>query len=126
MRQKLPTQQWNPQYYSDRRTPYEADLIRDDYLRLPLRYSGMGIEALRTPHELMDAKTPYLEYGYSFTPKEGYEYGDRVATSWSQTIPPPKYDITRLHQPYPIWKREHEYMRHPQDFRDQAHTERIV
>jgi len=125
-KQNFPNQKWNPQYYSDRRIPYEQDLLRADYIRLPLEFSGTGIKTTRIPHELRDSDQPYFQYGYSFTQKEDDATGNRTATRWDQTRPPYKYDITRLHQPYPIWKQEHEVMGHPQDRYDTTHFERIV
>lgn len=121
-----PTQITNPEAYPDRRIPWEADLIREDYLRLPVKYNANGIQTVRTPHELKDAPNPYFEYGFSFTPHENPSDGRRIATNLSQTIPPVKYDVTRLVQPYDTWKREHAYVRNPQDFRDQTLTKRIV
>ena len=131
---KRPEQRWNPQYYSDRRIPWEQDLLRADYIHWPIRFSGTGIETLRIPLERNDGFTgdiiegngPYFQYAYAFTPEEDRETGMRTATSWSDTVPPPKYDVTRLHQPYPIWKREHEQVCNPQDWRDTVHQRRIV
>lgn len=122
----VPTQQVNPQYYSDRRTPWDADLVRRDILRRPLRYSGTGINTLRTPHQLEDAKERYWEYSYTFTPKEDPETGMRVATKLDQTVPVPKYDITKLHQAYPIWKNESAYIHNPQNQLDTKYFQRIV
>ena len=126
VKQRLPTQQINPQFYSDRRTPYDADLVRRDYLHHQLNYNGTGIKTLRTPHQLEDAAAPYWEYDFSFLPREDPQTGMRTATSWSQTVPPPKWDITKLHQTYPVFKREHEYLGHPQNFRDTTYNKRIV
>jgi hypothetical protein len=123
---KTPVQDWNPQYYADRRTPWEQDLLRRDYLHWPLRYSGTGIQLLHTPPELDDTGKPYFEYGYSFTPVEDPKTGMRVATSWKDVVPPPKYDLTRLHQPYPVWKDENAYLGHPKDKLDTVHNQRII
>ena len=122
----IPNQKWNPQYYSSRRAPYEQDNIRADLWRMPVKYSGTGIDPLRTPAELRDKGKPYMEYAYSFTPDEDQATGMRTASNWKQAKPEPKYDVTRLHQPYPIWKREMEYMGHPQDDKDTTFFERIV
>jgi hypothetical protein len=106
----FPIQEWNPQYYADRRIPWEQDLLARDYLRWPLKYSGTGIDTLHAPAQLRDTGKPYYQYGYSFTPKDGWQYGDRTATRPDQSEPEIKYDVTRLHQPYTIWKNEQEYM----------------
>ncbi len=124
--QKLPTQQLNPYPYSSRRMPYDADLFRRDYIHAPLNYSGTGIKALRTPAELGDTGHPYLEYAMSFTPQEDPATGMRTATSWNQNVPVPKYDVTQLHQRWPIQKNETAYMGHPIAVKDTKHFTRIV
>lgn len=124
--QRLPTQQVNPAYYSDRRMPYDADLLRRDLIRTPLAYSGTGIKSLRTPAELSDTGHPYLEYALAFTPQEDPATGMRTATSWRQNVPVPKYDITQLHQRYNVQKNEASHMGHPLDHLDTKHFERIV
>jgi len=106
----FPVQEWNPQYYADRRTPWEQDLLSKDYQRWPLRYSGTGISLLRAPAQLRDTGNPYYQYGYSFTPEEGRATGARIATKPDQSLPELKYDVTRLHQPYTVWKNEQEWM----------------
>ncbi|HMP28542.1 MAG TPA: hypothetical protein PKD85_03020 [Saprospiraceae bacterium] len=123
---QVPTQQVNPQYYSDRRIPYEADLVRRDILRRPLKYSGTGINPLRTPHQLQDAKHRYWEYAYTYTPVEDSITGMRVADKLDETEPVPKYDITKLHQAYPIWKNESAYIHNPQNKLDTTYFDRIV
>lgn len=115
-----PTQEWNPQYYSDRRIPWESDLLRRDYLKWPINFNGTGIKTFRVPQELRDRDNKYFSYGYSFTPEEDPYTGKRVATSWDQNVPPVKYDLTRLYQPYDTFQRETEYMGH--DTRKQLDT----
>jgi hypothetical protein len=100
-----PVQLWNPDAFPDRRTPYEQDLLRDDYLRWPVKYNGNGINLNRAPAEGKDTGHAYYQYGDDFTPMEDHETGRRIATSMKDNVPRPKYDITRLVQPYPIWKR---------------------
>lgn len=90
---KTPVQPYNPYYMKDRRTPYQADLIREDYLDRDFKYNGTGVKAIHTPPGTGDSGEKYYEYGYS--------YIDR---------PPYKYDITRLQQPYPVWKAEKEFL----------------
>lgn len=121
-----PTREWNPDYFSDRRIPWEADLIREDYLRLPIKYNATGIETIRTPHELRDKNHPYFEYGFSYLPHEDPKTGRRIATNLDQSVPPPKYDVTQLHQRLPIFKKESEYVGVPLNFKDEKYTKRIV
>lgn len=123
---EVPTQITNPQAFPDRRIPWEADLIRDDYLRLPIKYNADGIRTVRTPHELKDKNRPYFEYGFSFLPKENPSDGRRVATSLNQSVPPPKYDITQGHQHMPVYLKEQEYVKNPLNFNPQNLTKRIV
>ncbi len=106
----FPTQEWNPQYYADRRTPWEQDLLRKDYQRWPMKYSGTGINTLRAPAQGRDTNKPYFQYGYSYTPEEDYDTGMRVGTQLDQSRPEYKYDVTRLHQPYTVWKDEQEWV----------------
>jgi len=122
----FPTQDWNPQYYSSRRTPWEADLLRRDYLHWPISFNGTGIKTVRIPQELRDRGGRYFSYGYSFTPEEDSYTGDRIATKWSQNVPPVKWSLTNLYQPYTTFKRETEYMRHPNDALDTTYFKRDV
>lgn len=124
--QKYPQQDWDPYAYADRRTLWEGDLIERDILREEVKYDGTGINPVRTPHQLFDADAPYFEYQQSFTTREDPQTGLRTATSWADTVVPPKYDVTRLHQPYVSWKREYEYMGHPQNDQDRKNWKRIV
>ena len=125
-RKDFPTQEWNPQYYADRRMPWEQDLLKADYPHWPLAYNGTGIKTLRTPLELRDSERPYFEYGYSFTPKEDDKTGNRIASKISDSIPPYKYDVTRLHNPYPVWKQEQSYMGRAADHEDTTNFKRVV
>lgn len=106
----FPIQEWNPMYYADRRTPWEQDLLMRDYQRWPLRYSGTGIDLLRAPSQGRDEGKPYYQYGYSYTPVEDPNTGYRVASQPNQSRPEFKYDITRLHQQYPVWKNEQHWV----------------
>ena len=121
-----PDTPWNPQYYSSRRVPYEADLERADLLKRQMAYSGSGIRPLRIPHELKDADKPYWSYGLSYTPIEDPETGMRDGTKMSQAVAPPKWDINRLHQVYPRWKEEGLYLGYNRDKFDKTNTLRIV
>jgi hypothetical protein len=128
---KEPTREWNPQHYSSRRTPREQNLYRDDYTRSEVRFNGTGVKLVRTPnpqeaplnHKNRDVGTmvnkntqvknePFIEYAYSFTPVENDNEWDTRKANLTQKdlIPPIKYDYTRLHQPYPIWKEEQRYV----------------
>jgi hypothetical protein len=123
---QFPTQQVNPQYLADRRTPWDADLVRRDYSHHPLKYSGTGITTLRTPHQLEDAAKPYWEYDYTYSPIEDPSTGMRTATKLNQTVPPAKWDVTKLHQDYPVFLRESEYIGNPQNKLDTKYFTRIV
>lgn len=122
----FPTTPWNPDYYSSRRIPWEGQLLRADYLREAINYNGTGIGTIRTPTELRDKGTHYMEYGYSFTPDEGLNTGKRVATSFAQNVPPVKWDVTRLEQPYITFKTETAVMGHNHDYMDTQYYKRIV
>lgn len=104
----VPYQQINPEEYSSRRIPWEGDLVRRDYLHRQINYGATGITPVRTPHELLDADKPYWSYDFVYTPIEDPLTGRRVATKLSDNVPPPKYDITQLHQRYPVALKEAE------------------
>lgn len=87
---KQPRQMNEPLTPAQRRAPHDAYNISHDYQRLPMKYNATGIEKIRMPHP---EQQPYKEYGYSYT-----------------NIPPPKYDITRLEQPYPVFRNEKKYI----------------
>lgn len=113
VREMVPYQQINPEAYSSRRIPWEGDLVRRDYLHRPLNFGGIGINPVRIPHQLFDEDKPYWSYDFTFTPREDPLTGKRIATSPKDNVPPPKYDITQLHQRYPVAKREAEYVGNP-------------
>lgn len=81
------SQMYNPDNYYNRTTPNEEYLHRFDYLARPMWYDGTGVHPIHTP-----GPRRYNEYGFSYT-----------------TLPPYKYDVQRLQQPYPVWKREQEF-----------------
>jgi len=83
------TQMFNPYAYKDRRLSNEEELIRDDYLRLPMKYNSNGIKPVRPP---------------------GYEHKKLFGFSYLKDNPPYKFDVTRLVQPYPVWKNEQEHL----------------
>lgn len=86
-KREVPIQLQDPYYYYDRTVPNEMYFHRNDYLARQVQYSGDGIRALHTP-----GPRKYFEYGFSYTP-----------------LPPPKYDIQRLQQPYELWRDIQEY-----------------
>lgn len=88
-----PIQITDPYKYELRTIPNESYLQRNDYIARPLFYSGTGIQPIHTPGD-----RKYYEYGYS--------YND---------YPPYKYDITQLHQRYPVWKEEKKYLGYSQN-----------
>lgn len=77
----------DPYAYHDRVVPNEDYLHQRDYLAREIKYDGIGNRPLRTP-----GNRKYFEYGFSYTQN-----------------PPYNYDITRLHQPFPIWAEEKIY-----------------
>ncbi len=88
-RQTTQSQMYNPDNYYRRTVPNEEYLHANDYLARPLWYSGTGVAPTRTPGDRR-----YSEYGYSFT----------------QSPAPMKYDVSRLHQVFPIWEGEQAYL----------------
>jgi hypothetical protein len=125
--QRFPTQDWNPDFYSSRRIPWEGQLTRADYIHLPTYYNGTGIKMLRTPMELQDRNKKYNEYAYGFTPNEDPNTGKRVATSFNQNVPPPKYDLTQAVQPYILSTQESDYLGiYPSHSLDTQYFQRIV
>jgi hypothetical protein len=100
---KEPSRVWNPLYYSDRFILYQDDLTRDDYLHQEVKFDGTGIKLNRPVSEGRDAGHEYYKYYYDHTPVDDFETGMRT-TGMSDNMPTPKYDITRLHQSYPLWK----------------------
>lgn len=102
----FPVQDYNPQFYSDRRIPWEQDVLRADYLKWPVRYNGTGIRVLHAPAEKRDTGHPYYQYGYDFTPKHEDPATGMRTTHSNKSFPEMKYDITRLPQPYEIWRKE--------------------
>lgn len=126
-RQVYPTQKWNPYNYSDRRIPWEQDLLRDDYLKWPIQYNGTGIKINHPPDECNGGQTGFYQYGYSYTPKEDKQTGLRTASSPSQSIPERKYDVTRPYpQPFELWKKEQENVGVSKNKLDKVYTTRIV
>lgn len=86
---KTQIQTSDPYNYYNRTTPNEAYLHREDYLARDIQYNANGIKPMHTPSGTNER---YNEYGYSYTPN-----------------PPYKYDISRLHQSYPVWKDDKRY-----------------
>lgn len=84
---KLPIQLQDPYAYNDRIIPDEQYYHRNDYIAREIQYSGDGIKPVHTP-----GPRRYFEYGYSYTDN-----------------PPPKYDVQRLEQPFPVWRDIQEY-----------------
>ncbi len=106
---KEPTQLWNPLKFQNRRIPYETELLEKDYIRGEIEYSGTGINPTTLPTNDRHARgKPYYQYGYDFTPHSDVETGYRSATRQEQSVPPKRFDITRLNQPFDIWKRRQE------------------
>lgn len=90
----------DPYGYYDRVVPNESMLHQRDYLAREIRYDGIGVNPLRTP-----GNRKYMEYGFDYTKN-----------------PPYKYDVTQLHQKYPIWKEEQIYRGVPEKELDDFDT----
>jgi len=75
-------QMYDPYNYYDRTAPNEEFLHNNDYLAREMNFNANGIDPVHTPGD-----RKYYEYGLSYSHN-----------------PPSKYDITRLHQAYPVWK----------------------
>jgi len=105
--QRTATQLYNPDYYHNRRIPHEEQHLHDDLLRLEVRFNGTGIEPIHTPGDQY-----FNEYGVS-----------------AMSRPPYRYDVTRLHQTYPIWRREKMCQGLPRsevEAIDREHVDRLV
>jgi len=85
-----PRQISNPSDFYKRVPPHQFQLTRDDYMQTPIKYNATGIQKTRSP-----GAQKYYQYTYDAMLSPKYE--------------PPKYDVTRLQQPYPIWKSAQEY-----------------
>ena len=102
---KEPTQLWNPLKFHNRRIPYETELLQADLLHWEVDYNGTGINPTTLPTNDRHARgKPYYQYGYDFTPHSDVETGYRSATRQEQSVPPPKFQIDRLVQPYDMEK----------------------
>lgn len=103
MEREEPVQLHNPYSYGDRRMPNESFLIRNDYVKSEIKYDGHGLTPLLTPGDVK-----FREYAYDYIQD-----------------PPPRYDVTRLHQPYPLWKNAQEYHGRDTSNIDKNHHESI-
>ncbi len=88
--QKKPSQITNIYKYKYRRPPYFDYNLQADYIRSPAAFNSTGLSPCRTPpaqgHGPCE-QTKFFQYGYDYLEKA-----------------PPPFDITRLQQPYKIWK----------------------
>ncbi len=101
----LPVQLADPYGFYDRKVPNESYLHLHDYIARETKFNANGINTLRTPNNIGMNDQPLSEYGFSFT-------NDPVL----------KYDIQRLHQPYPMWKSEMINKGVPQGIMDEFDT----
>lgn len=84
---KYPQQDFNPYSFYSRTVPDQEYLHSNDYLARDVHYNGIGANPITTPHSPGE---PFRERHFAYdTPS-----------------PPPKYDVTRLEQPYTLWKKE--------------------
>lgn len=88
-RKETQTQMYNPDDYYKRTTPHEEFFHTHDFLTREIHFNSTGIRPI---HVGGDRK--YLEYAMSYT----------------NSPPSRKYDVTRLHQLYPIWKEEQSHL----------------
>lgn len=84
---ELPRQISNPDYYYNRVIPNEEYFHQNDYIAREVKFNGTGINPIHTPGDRL-----YNEYGFDYTP-----------------LPPYKYDVQRLHQPYVLWRNEQKF-----------------
>lgn len=108
-----PVQKWNPQDFSDRRMPHEQDYLKEDYVKWPIRYNSTGIKELHAPRD-GPYKGKMFQYGFSSLNENNRGLGGDWDTYSPIPSQPPKYDITRLHQAYPVWHHEQSIMREKQ------------
>ena len=114
-----PRQVSNPQAFCDRRIPNEKFLVKGDYLKWEVKYNTTGLESLHFPQPYLNGNEGPQDFR-----KQGPFY--KYAYDMSNTIPPVKYDVTRLHQPYPIWKEEQQVFNRNKDSYDTTYFDRIV
>jgi len=88
-----PIQASNPYPLEARRPVHQNYYYQRDYYRNGFNHDGTGILGTRTP-----GVRKYYETGYDLLP-----------------TPPPKFDITRLQQPYDIWKASQDYFIYNRD-----------
>ena len=91
---KYPRQITNPQHYTQRVPPNYHNNMLNDYTTRQFNYNGTGVYHTRTTRDgqMLPVSARQHEYGMSYL-----------------KTPPPKYDVRRGEQPYPIWKAEREY-----------------
>jgi len=104
-----PIQLANPWGLDERRVPNEEYYLRNGYFRVPLNYDGIGAQYTRTPAPENAPGEKYSEYAWDYV-----------------SIPPPKYDVTKLHQPYDKWKSAQAWQGRDQTPRDTTYFDRIV
>jgi hypothetical protein len=111
----IPDTPWNPDYFSDRRTRWDSDLVKADYPHIPVEFNDTGLYPTEGPNEGRDEYAPYFQYEYSFTPQEDWLTGRRVATSLDQNVPPPidtsiTCVSTKPYDSYGLWASQQEYL----------------
>lgn len=125
-----------PYPIATRGLPNEDFLVRNDYLARDFSYNGTGVPTSRDP--LSNGYTDIGRYSQESRTARRPEHlradvcptvnANPPAFAYT-TRPPPKYDIHRLNQAYPVWRNEQERMGISDavlDRIDQEHRERWV
>lgn len=96
---KRQVQMYNPDYYNERfKIPEFEYAVLNDYYDRRFEYNGTGISP---KHQIM--VEPGTGNPLAPQPKD-YQYAFARTNN-----PPPKYDPSRLQQPYPVWKSEQQF-----------------
>jgi hypothetical protein len=110
---KEPRKLQDPYTVDQRRMPNESYLIANDYVRLPFKYNGTGVKLNNTPDYTLKGNKKFSEFGFSYCNDIPY-----------------KYDVTRLQQPYPVWKKSKKYIgelsNDDENFLDKKYRDRIT
>jgi len=90
---ELPGIDNNTYRFNARRIPNEDGLSLNDLYKMPIKYDGIGAKEVHIPRD------PQRN---NMGPGNGMIYYQYYLDS--STYPPAKYDVTHLHQRYPLWR----------------------
>jgi hypothetical protein len=90
---ELPGIDNNTYRFNARRMPNEEQLSINDYKKMPIKYSGIGANKVHIPRD-PQRKDEGVGNGMIY-----YEY-----YLDQSLVAPAKYDVTHLHQRYPLWR----------------------